>query len=200
MTVIDEIGVDESIPHTQFACDLQRCKGACCTMPGGLGAPLLESEIQEIEKAFPAIQKYLSEKHLTVLEETGFAEKVYDGFVTPCVDNRACAFVTYDGDVAKCSFEKAYLNGEIQWRKPISCHLFPIRVDRGRWISLRFESIAECEPALKRGSREQIGLVPFLKEPLTRAFGSQWYEELLKSTIRGNGSRKSTTRSEASER
>jgi hypothetical protein len=156
-------------------------------MPGGLGAPLLESEIVEIEGAFPAVRKYLNEKHLAVIEESGLVEKVYDGFVTPCVDHRACVYVTYDKEIAKCSFEKAFLNGETRWRKPISCHLFPIRVDRGRTQTIRFESITECEPALKRGAKEQFSLASFLKEPLIRAFGRRWYSELVEELHSTNG-------------
>lgn len=177
MIIIQEIAVEEDIAMRQFACDLNQCKGACCTMPGAMGAPLLESEIEEIRKAFPYVRKYLSPEHLAVIEKADLFDRQLGGYVTPCVNEGACAFVTYDGDIAKCSFEKAYLAAEIEWRKPISCHLFPIRVDRDAGPRLRYESIPECTSALARGSKESIFLSDFLKESLSREFGMKWYDE-----------------------
>ncbi len=179
MTVIQEITLDPPIREIHFACNLGQCKGACCTMPGGLGAPLLPEEIAEIEKAFPQVQKYLSVKHLQAIEERGLVDSRFSGYVTPCVDNRACAYVYYEGEIAKCSFEKAYLKGETKWRKPLSCHLFPIRVDGGS-KTIRYEPIPECDPALANGRHLKIPLSKFLEEPLIRAFGQEWYDEFLK--------------------
>ncbi len=186
MTVIQEIAVEPSIRDMHFACDLARCKGACCTMPGGLGAPLLPEEIAEIEKAFPQVQKYLSDEHLQVIEEEGLVDERFAGYVTPCVDNRACVYVYYEGKIAKCAFEKAYLNGETEWRKPLSCHLFPIRVDGGASSKLRYESLPECDSAVAKGKRLNIPLSEFLREPLIRAFGQEWYDEFLKEQQTAN--------------
>jgi hypothetical protein len=177
MMIIQEITVADDVADRQFACDLAQCKGACCTMPGAMGAPLLESEIVEIHKASPYIRKYLSPEHLDAIERSGLFKSQFGAYVTPCVNDGACVFVTYEGDVAKCSFEKAYIAGEIEWRKPISCHLFPLRVDRGVRKHLRYESIPECTPALARGNREAIFLSDFLKDSLSREFGTEWYNE-----------------------
>ncbi|HEY4612810.1 MAG TPA: DUF3109 family protein [Bacteroidota bacterium] len=177
MFLIQETIVDGSIATTKFACDLERCKGACCTLHGGRGAPLLESELDEIRNAFPAVKKYLSEKHLQTIETHGLFEGGPGDYSTACVDNRACVFVTYEHGIARCSFEKAYLNGEVSWRKPSSCHLFPIRVDSRERKHLRYEFLAECAPALERGEREGIFLSDFLDDALTRELGNEWYTE-----------------------
>ncbi len=107
-------------------------------------------------------------------------------YTTTCVEDRQCVFVTYDGPVAKCAFEKAYLNGEIEWRKPISCHLFPIRVKKSGNDVLWYELNNECSPAVERGNREQIPLTEFLRDALTRKYGEARYEQLAReiSTIR----------------
>ena len=170
---ISKIEVDEAIPEVRFACDLKACRGACCTMPGANGAPLREDEVEEIERAFPAIRKYLSREHLETIRLGGLVDGPPGDRTTPCYNSRACVFVTYEEGIAKCAFEKAYWKGEIGWRKPLSCHLFPIRV--GRTNQLRFEYIPECRPALERGKKENIYVSDFLKDSLTRAYGSSWY-------------------------
>ncbi|MBI4427778.1 MAG: DUF3109 family protein [Ignavibacteriales bacterium] len=179
MYVIQETTVDKPISGIKFACDLNACKGACCTLPGGRGAPLLDSEIAEIQKAFPLVHKYLSAEHLNRIKENGLYEGTDGDYSTPCYKNRACVFVTYEGGIAKCSFEKAFLEGEISWRKPISCHLFPIRVDHRGQEHIRFEFISECASALDKGDLEDIYLSDFLKESLVRAYGEQWYNRFL---------------------
>ncbi len=182
MFLIQETVVESSIATKKFACDLSRCKGACCTIPGGRGAPLLEEEIDEIQAAFPIIKKYLNPDHLRAIQEQGLYEGDVGQRATTCVKNRACVFVTYEGDVARCAFELAYLHGEIRWRKPLSCHLFPLRVDRERRTRVRYEHLPHCLPALERGDREGISLVEFSRDALERAFGQQWYAEL-KDTV-----------------
>ena len=177
MFSVRDITVGGSIADVKFACDLSRCKGACCTMPGPKGAPLTEDECQEIEKVFPVIRKYLNEDHLRTIDEHGLVERSGGEITTTCFDHRACVFVTYENGIARCSFEKAFFNGEIGWRKPLSCHLFPIRVDHGFDDYLRYESIPECRPALERGQGENIDLSDFLKDALIRLYGEDWYAE-----------------------
>jgi len=173
--MVDHPLIDSEIPRTRFACDLQRCKGACCTMPGHRGAPLLDAELEEIEIAYHIIRKYLSFKHKDVIEQQGWKQGRPGDYTTQVVDRQACVFVVFENGIAKCAFEKAFLNREIQWRKPISCHLFPIRVSQHPPVALRFEYIVECKPALERGQREEILLWRFLETPLVRAFGAEWY-------------------------
>lgn len=177
MITFNNIIIDETIPHIQFACDLQACKGACCTLKGGKGAPLLDSELQEIEKAYPIVRSYLPPEHIETIEENGLYEGWEGNYTTMCRNDRDCVFVFYEGTIAKCAFERAFFDGKISWRKPISCHLFPIRVDRGITLRLRYERIAECDEALKYGNKENIFLVHFLKEPLIRLLGEEWYKK-----------------------
>jgi len=168
------------IAGVRFACDLARCRGACCTMPGARGAPLREEELEEIEKAYPTVRKYLSFRHKDAIEERGLVQGRKGDYTTQVVQNQACVFALFEDGIAKCAFEKAYLNNEIGWRKPISCHLFPIRVTPGVPELLRFESIAECQPAIERGSKENLWLSEFLRDSITRAYGENWYEEFRK--------------------
>ncbi|MBI3003951.1 MAG: DUF3109 family protein [Ignavibacteriales bacterium] len=179
MFIIQETTIEEPIAGIKFACDLNACKGACCTLPGGKGAPLLDSEIAEIQKAFPVVRENLSLEHLARIEEKGLFEGSEGDYTTPCYKNRACVFVTYENGIAKCSFEKAYLKGDISWRKPLSCHLFPLRVDRLAHDRIRFEFISECGPALDKGNLEDVYLSDFLKESLVRAYGEAWYKKFI---------------------
>ncbi|MFQ5797631.1 MAG: DUF3109 family protein [Bacteroidota bacterium] len=186
MFVIGEVTVTSDIATANFACDLSACRGACCCISGRRGAPLEDEEIHEIEKVYPAVAKYLSEKHREMIGESGPYEGTPGDYTTTCVEDRECVFVTYDGPVAKCAFEKAYLNGEIEWRKPISCHLFPIRVKKSGDDVLWYELNNECSPAVERGNREQIPLTEFLRDALIRKYGEVRYEQLGRkiSTIR----------------
>ena len=177
MIVIGTARIEEPVVQANFACDLVKCKGACCTLPGGRGAPLLDEEIPELKRAFPIVKKYLPDRHLETIERVGFYEGYPGSQATTCIEQRACVFVYYEGDVAKCSLERAFLNGETTWRKPISCHLFPIRVSNNPGKTLRYEQIEQCESGRERGEKEEIGLYKFLKAPLTRLFGEQWYNE-----------------------
>ncbi|MGA9408153.1 MAG: DUF3109 family protein [Bacteroidota bacterium] len=177
MFTIDEINVDTKAADLHFACDLAECKGACCTLQGGRGAPITDNEVDEIYNAYPVVKKYLSKEHKEWIERHGLVEGSPGYYATQCKNNQACVFVFYDDGVAKCSFEKAFHNKEIQWRKPLSCHLFPLRASYGVPEQLRFEYLHECEPAFKKGSREKIPLFKFLRDVLVRAYGRPWYEQ-----------------------
>ncbi len=177
MFIIGEITVDPSVSGTKFACDLDSCKGACCTFPGGCGAPLADSEVQEIEHAYPVIREYLPAEHIAVIERNGLIDGVPGDHATQCVDGRACVFVYYDGAIAKCAIEKAFYEKKLSWQKPLSCHLFPIRI-RKDGKEIHYEYFSECVPALNRGIRENIELHRFVAAPLERAFGIPWTKEL----------------------
>ncbi|HLP16823.1 MAG TPA: DUF3109 family protein [Bacteroidota bacterium] len=177
MFIIDEIEVDERIESVRFLCDLEKCKGACCTSPGGRGAPLTDEEQAEIVRAYPRILKYLPEEHKTAIRLFGLTEGRPGNLATPCLNNAACVFVHYVEGIARCAFETAFLAGEIAWPKPISCHLFPIRVHpSGKKIY--YEFFEECRPALHLGSQEDARLEDVLRTPLERAFGKTWTGEL----------------------
>jgi hypothetical protein len=178
MFVVGDIAVDGAAQDLRFACDLRRCRGACCTWPGDRGAPLRDDELTEIDNAFPLVRKYLSQKSLEAIALNGLYEGPEGNHATTCVGNSECVFVAWENGIAKCAFEKAYQAGEIAWRKPLSCHLFPLQVvDFGGDI-LRYRRIAECDPALLRGNREGIRLLEFLTDALVRVYGEEWYRRL----------------------
>jgi hypothetical protein len=175
---------DKEIHQAFFACDLQECKGACCTKPGPRGAPLLDEEVEELERAYPVIQKYLSYRHKDAIAMRGMVQGRSGDLTTQVVDQEACVFVVFENGIAKCAIEKGFLNNELSWRKPISCHLFPIRVSPGETSRLRLESIPACQPAVENGRKSGIPVWEFLRPALVRAFGEAWYKE--KSLSRGN--------------
>lgn len=179
MFIIGEAVIDDAVARASFCCDLDKCKGACCCIEGGRGAPLEDDEILEIEKAYPVVKQYLGEKHLTAIERLGLYEGVPGNFATTCIDRRECVFVLYENGIARCSFEKAFTDGRTDWRKPISCHLFPIRIRYNGRDIVRYEQIDECQAGRELGETGEIRLHKFLKEALTRKYGQQWYEEFL---------------------
>ncbi len=178
MFIVDEILVGEEIATERFSCDLARCKGACCTLEGGRGAPLLDDEKDLIEKYLPVIRKRLDGRNLDVIRERGVADGYPGNYATTCINDRDCVFVTREAGVARCAIEKSYLAGEIPWRKPVSCHLFPLRFTEGSAPALRYEVIGECDAGRRRGTDEEILLHGFVKESLVRRFGAAWYTKL----------------------
>ena len=174
---IDDILVRKEIFETRFACDLLKCKGACCTMESKYGAPLLEEEISLIKKYLGHIFPYLSNDHKQEIEENGFWEKKEGSLMTRSVDYKACVFVYYEGKIAKCAIEKAFNDGKIDFKKPISCHLFPIRVSNFGGDILKFEKFKECEPALENGNKNNITVAEFCKDSLLRSYGMKWYRK-----------------------
>src|SRR5512134_1501010 len=118
MFIIGEAVIDDVVAHASFRCDLGACKGACCAIAGGRGAPLEDDEVLELQKAFPIVKAYLSERSLRTIEAAGAYEGVPGDFATTCIDDRECVFVYYDNGVAQCSFERAYSEGKTDWRKP----------------------------------------------------------------------------------
>lgn len=176
MFIIGEAVIEDDLGCEKFACDPGACKGACCTLEGGRGAPLEDREVEEIRRAFPAVRAFLPPRNLEAIREAGQVEGRPGDYATPCVESRECVYVYFDGDIARCSFERAFLAGETLWRKPISCHLFPVRVRRFGEDYLRYEQIDECAAGRRRGASEGVPLSDFLKEPLVRKFGAAWYQ------------------------
>jgi hypothetical protein len=179
MVIIGEAVIDEAVAEARFCCDLAVCKGACCTLEGGRGAPLEDEEVLEIYKAYPIVKRYLDERNIRTIEADGLVDGAPGDYATACVERRECVFAYVEEGVARCSFEKAYLAGETDWRKPLSCHLFPIRIRRFGKDFVRYETIDECEGGRMRGEKEHIALHEFLRSPLTRKYGELWYEKFL---------------------
>jgi hypothetical protein len=193
MLVVDNILVDPRVADVYFSCDLSICRGACCFIEGEYGAPLLEDEIEVIEGNLPMIMKYLGDRSIKLIKGSGFFKRTEIGPTTLPIDGRECVFVFWEDGIAKCAIEKAYLNGEIPFRKPISCHLFPLRNYKfngfpviGNGDILKYVKIPECRSALEKGKRENVKLYEFLREALIRAFGEDWYARLLDGMKKSN--------------
>lgn len=164
----------------KFSCELNECKGACC-VEGDSGAPLSDEEAIAIEMYYPIFGKFLQQKYKDIIERNGTSVIDQDGeLVTPLFNGKECVFTFIeDNGITKCAIEKAYLNGEIPFRKPVSCHLFPIRItEYDDFDAVNYQQIPICQPGRSCGGHHQLPLYRFLKEPLIRKYGEQWYQEL----------------------
>jgi hypothetical protein len=175
---IEDVLINREIVETKFACDLKKCKGACCTIESDYGAPLLSEEISLIENSFDEAKKYLSSEHLAVIEKEGFHETRDGEIMTRSFNNRACVFVYFENEIALCSLEKVYLEGKTKFRKPISCHLFPIRISNFGGEVLRYDKFTECNPALIKGEELDITIADICKDSLIRKYGENWFKSL----------------------
>ena len=166
-----------------FVCDLNACKGACC-VEGDSGAPLLKEEENILDKIYEKVKPYMRKEGIIEIENQGVAVYDSDGdLTTPLVNNCECAFVTFENGITKCTIEKAYLDGKTDFKKPISCHLFPIRIKQYRdFDAVNYEEIKICKPACECGSKLEVPVYAFLKEPLIRKYGEDWYQKLLEAT------------------
>ena len=182
MIQVDNKIITLDIFEKYFVCDLNACKGACC-VEGDSGAPLLKEEKYILEDIYEKVAPYMRKKGITAIENQGVA--VYDSegdLTTPLINNQECAFVTYENGISKCTIEKAYLDGKTDFKKPISCHLFPIRIkEYCDFDAVNYEEIKICTPACECGSKLKVPVYVFLKEPLIRKYGEDWYKELLEA-------------------
>jgi hypothetical protein len=183
MIAIDNVLLSDKIISEQFVCDLTKCKGACC-VDGDAGAPLDRKELKEIDAVFDEVLPYLNNISKKEIERQG--RFVYDrefGWVTPTIDSKICVYgITDKNGIVKCGIEQAYLDGKIKWKKPISCHLFPIIVKKskdGITELANYEPREDhCKAACSLGKKLKVPVYEFLKEPLVRKFGEPFYEAL----------------------
>ena len=182
MIQVDDKIISLNVFEKHFVCDLSACKGACC-VEGDSGAPLLKEEEEILDDIYEKVKPYMRAEGITEIENQGVAVYDADGdLTTPLVNNRECAFVTFENGITKCSIEKAHLAGKVDFKKPISCHLFPIRIKEYRdFDAVNYEEIKICAPACKCGSELEVPVYAFLKEPLIRKYGDVWYEKLLET-------------------
>ena len=182
MIQVDDKIISLDVFEKHFVCDLNACKGACC-VEGDSGAPLLSGEEKILDDIYEKVKPYMRAEGITEIENQGVAVYDADGdLTTPLVNNRECAFVIDEKGISKCSIEKAYYDGEVDFKKPISCHLFPIRIKEYRdFDAVNYEEIKICKPACKCGSELEVPVYAFLKEPLIRKYGEAWYNKLLKT-------------------
>lgn len=180
MIQIDDAIVALDVIEENFICDLSACQGECC-VEGESGAPLENEEVEIIEKLLPAIWDDLSPKAQEVINAQGVAYKDRDGdMVTSIVNGKDCVFTYYDDKgICKCAIEKAHKEGKTDFYKPISCHLYPIRLEKFReFTAVNYHRWRICKAAVLLGNKEGLRIYQFLKEPLIRKFGNAWYNEL----------------------
>ena len=182
MILVGNAVLSDDIKENFFVCDLEACKGACC-VEGDSGAPLEDDETKTLEEIYPFVKDYITEEGRQVIAAQGTWVIDSDGDkVTPTLGaNRECAYALYDErGILKCGIEQAYLDGKISWKKPISCHLYPIRVTKyDQYDALNYNRWHICDPACQLGKSLQVPLYVFLKEALVRKYGEAWYAELL---------------------
>lgn len=182
MMNVNNILVSDDIKDVCFVCDLAKCKGACC-VEGDAGAPLEEEEISLLEDYIEDIYPYMLPGGIEVVKNMGvFDYDMFGHFVTPLVNDRECAFVYFEEGIARCAIEKAYQEGKIPFAKPVSCHLYPIRISGTKdFEAVNYHEWNICDPALEKGCHLKTPLYAFLREPLIRKYGEKWYNDLLET-------------------
>ena len=184
MLMIGDILVSDDVVEQQFICNLNACKGACC-WEGDYGAPLEAEELRTLERIYDDIRPFLSPEGQAVIEAEG-PYTYYEGdaqeFGTPLINNGACAYMTYDDNgIAQCGIERAYKAGATDFKKPVSCHLYPIRVvklEGSGMEAMNYDRWDICSAACELGKAQQLPVYKFLKEAITRKYGEDFYEQL----------------------
>ncbi len=177
--------VSEEIIQKDFVCNLSACKGACC-IDGEAGAPLELAEADLLDELYPQIKPFLRREGIEAIEQQGTSVIGEDGELeTPLINGDDCAYVAFDKyGTALCAIEEAYNQGEISWKKPVSCHLYPVRVqDYSEFAAVNYHHWHICDPACSLGKELQVPVYKFVKEALVRKFGEDWYEELEKTAL-----------------
>ena len=183
MLIIQDKLISDDVIQEQFICNLKACKGACC-WEGDFGAPLEKEEIEILETIYEKIKPHLTEAGIKAIEEKG-TSVYYENpkeHGTSLQPDGACSFMTKDElGIAKCGIEQAYIAGDIDFKKPISCHLYPIRINKDERVlfeALNYDHWDICSAACDLGKKEEVPVYQFLKEPLIRKYGEEFYEEL----------------------
>lgn len=179
MLQIGDVIVSFDILEKKFCCDLAVCKGACC-VEGDAGAPLENGETERIEENYAAIRSYMKPEGIEAVLQQGFSVlDREDDRVTPLIGGRECAYAIEENGCCWCAIEKAWSEGKSTFRKPISCHLYPIRIARyAGFEALNYHKWKICTAARVKGYQEGIPLYRFLKEPLIARYGEEWYAQL----------------------
>lgn len=179
MIQIDDKVVSSDLLEQQFCCNLAACKGLCC-VHGDSGAPLTEEETRVLPTILPKIEPYLTEKGLRAINEQGTHTIDSDNdLVTPLIDGKECAYTYFENGIALCAIEKAWLSRKIDFRKPISCHLYPIRVKHyDTFTAINYDIWHICKPARISGQEKGLPVFRYLKEAIIRAFGKEFFAQL----------------------
>jgi hypothetical protein len=181
MIKVGEVLVSDDIKEKEFVCNLEKCKGACC-VEGDYGAPLEDNELEILKEIYPQVKPYLTPEGIKAIEEQGTHVLDDDGdFSTPTIGGKECAYSIYDEKgILKCGIEQAYYDKKISWKKPISCHLYPIRITKKKnFEAVNYHKWDICSPACTFGKELGVPIYKFLKDPLIRKYGQLWYDELV---------------------
>lgn len=183
MILVQDKIVSDDVIQEQFICNLDKCKGACC-WEGDSGAPLEREELTILRQIYPQVRPFLTQEGQAVIDNEGpYVKDLRDGsYGTSLIDNGPCAFMTKDAlGIAQCGIEQAWRAGAIAFRKPISCHLYPIRVLKNEipgFEALNYDRWEICSAACALGAEHQVPVYRFLKDAIIRKYGEEFYEEL----------------------
>lgn len=183
MILIDDVLISDDVVEKQFVCNIKKCKGICC-VEGDSGAPVEKAETKILKMIYPKIKKYLIPEGIKAIEEQGtFVDEPddeYTSYATPLIDGGACAYVNYETNgTISCGIEKAWKDGVTDFQKPISCHLYPIRLKPMDTVTaMNYDVWDICSDACKLGKSLKVPVYVFLKDALTRKFGEEFYETL----------------------
>lgn len=183
MIQIGKTLLSEDIIEKEFVCNLSACKGACC-IDGDAGAPLSKAELPILEKIYEKVEPFLTNSGKKAIEEQGlYTKNEFGEYETTLVDGKDCAYVIFDEhQTAMCAIEEAYNQGIVDWKKPISCHLYPIRIqDYTEFSAVNYHKWEICDDACSLGKELQVPVYKFVKQALIRKFGEDWYQELEKT-------------------
>ena len=180
MKKVDDVLVSDDIKDVHFVCKLAACCGDCC-VEGDAGAPLEEEEISILEDNIDEIKPFMTDEGRLVIELVGvFDYDAESSYVTPLVNNRECAFVYRENNINFCAIEKAWMEKKISFQKPVSCHLYPVRLSKvGDYMAVNYDKWSICAPALVNGKQLGVPLYKFLRDSLVRKFGEAWYQKLV---------------------
>ncbi|PKP45332.1 MAG: DUF3109 domain-containing protein [Bacteroidetes bacterium HGW-Bacteroidetes-11] len=189
MIAIDNTLNSDDLHKVCFVCDLKKCKGACC-VEGDAGAPLEEHEISELEDNLDRIKPFMRPDGIRAVEQMGvFDFDAHGHYVTPLINGAECAFVVFDDEgIAACAIEKAWEAGASHFRKPVSCHLYPVRISKyNDFDAVNYHEWHICRPALEFGKKLNVPMYVFLKDSLIRKYGEKWYKDLTVSIVAKTG-------------
>lgn len=179
MLQIQEALISLDVIEKKFCCDLSKCKGVCC-VEGDSGAPLTDEETTILDDEYASIRPYIRIEGVEEIEKQGqWVIDIENDKVTPLVNEKECAYAIFEDGIAKCAIEKAFFEEKTSFRKPISCHLYPIRTKRyASFEAVNYNEWSICKPALKNGKEKGLYVYQFLQDSLTRKYGKDWYKEL----------------------
>lgn len=179
MIEIDKKLISLDVVEKKFVCDVSKCQGMCC-VHGDSGAPLEAREAEILDDIYPVIKKYLRKEGIKAIRGQGRHVIDSDGdIVTPLVNNKECAYVLFENGIGKCGIEKAYEDGKTDFQKPVSCHLYPIRIKKHETFeSINYDKWEICKPAELLGQKQNIPVYIFVKNALIRKYGKDFYKKL----------------------